>query len=237
VDAQPIETRRAAIGAAAASAGAYAVVHSLLASDEAQAAARRLCGAGADRWYRLAYNAAAVGLLVAHERLVARRPGPTVYALPPRWGAAARLARWGAFVGLAACLRLTDAATFLGLRQAGLLPPRRRPLVERGPYGWVRHPGYWCMLGILWCQPTMTASAMAANAVFTVYLGVASVLEERRLVREFGPAYLAYRRRVPRLVPRWPRANGLGPASNLPERAAASEPDRASPMEARPCTS
>lgn len=75
--------------------------------------------------------------------------------------------------GLAVCLRLTDAATFLGLRQASLLPPYLRPLVERGPYGWVRHPTYWCMLGILWGKPAMTGTGLAVNVVFTLYLGIA----------------------------------------------------------------
>lgn len=201
---------RVAICVAAASAGLYAALHSLLASDEAQAVARRAFGSVADRWYRLAYNALAVGLLVVHDRLLARLPSRTVYALPSTWRAIAGLAQLGAFVGLAACLRLTDAATFLGVRQAGLLPPARRPLVERGPYGQVRHPTYWCMLGILWCKATMSRASLAVNLVFTVYLGIASFFEERRLVREFGPAYLAYRRRVPRLLPkRLPRRDGL----------------------------
>jgi hypothetical protein len=74
--------QRSAAGVAAASAGLYAALHSLLASDEAQAVARRVFGPVADRWYRLAYNALAVGLLVAQERLLARLPGRTVYALP-----------------------------------------------------------------------------------------------------------------------------------------------------------
>jgi protein-S-isoprenylcysteine O-methyltransferase Ste14 len=201
--------QQGAIGVAAASAGLYAALHSLLASDEAQAVARRAFGPLADRWYRLAYNVLAVGLLVAQERLLARLPSRTVYELPAPWLSLARLAQLSAFVGLGACLRLTDAATFLGLRQAGLLPPFRRPLVEHGPYGRVRHPTYWCMLGILWCVSPMTSARLAVNLVFTLYLGIASFFEERRLVREFGPAYLAYRRRVPRLLPVWsPRGGG-----------------------------
>jgi protein-S-isoprenylcysteine O-methyltransferase Ste14 len=223
--AQPV-----AIGVAAASAGLYAALHSLLASDEAQALARRVCGPVADRWYRLAYNALAVGLLVAQERLLARLPSRTVYTLPPPWRSVARLAQLGAFVGLAACLRLTDAATFLGLRQAGLLPSHRRPLVESGPYGRVRHPTYWCMLGILWCKSPMTSVGLSASLVFTLYLGVGSFFEERRLIREFGPAYLEYRRRVPRLLP--VRPPGLQ-AGEVTSRAALG-PRRASRTEVHP---
>jgi protein-S-isoprenylcysteine O-methyltransferase Ste14 len=205
---------RRAIGVAAASAGLYAALHSLLASDEAQAIARRVFGPATDRWYRLAYNALAVGLLVAHDRLLARLPRQTVYALPPPWRTLAWLVQLAGFAGLVACLRLTDAATFLGLRQAGLLPPYRRPLVEHGPYGRVRHPTYWCMLGMLWGKSSMTRVELVANLVFTLYLGIGSFFEERRLVREFGPAYLAYRRRVPRLLPvRSPRRDGSRPSA------------------------
>jgi protein-S-isoprenylcysteine O-methyltransferase Ste14 len=189
------------VALSASAAGVYAALHSLLASDEAQAVARRACGPGADRWYRLAYNALAVGLLVAQDWLLARLPNSPVYALPPPWSRLIRATQVAAFAGLAGCLRLTDAATFLGLRQAGVLPPYRRPLVERGPYGRVRHPTYWCMLAILWCTSPMTRNALVANLVFTLYLGVGSFFEERRLVREFGAEYLAYRDRVPRLVP------------------------------------
>ncbi len=139
-----------------------------------------------------------------------------------------RLGQLGSWVGLALCARLTDPATFMGIRQAGLLPPYRRPLVERGPYGWVRHPGYWCVLGILWFKSSMTRTGLVVNLVFTLYLGVASFFEERRLVREFGPAYLAYRRRVPRFLPhRLPRPAGLPQPVELADDAAP-EPRRAS---------
>jgi protein-S-isoprenylcysteine O-methyltransferase Ste14 len=156
-----------AIGLPAASAGLYAALHSLLASDEAQAVARRVWGPAADRWYRLAYNALAVGLLMAQERLLARLPSRTVYALSSPWRAGAQLAQLGAFAGLIGCLHLTDAATFLGLRQAGLLPPHRHSLVEHGPYARVRHPTYWCTLGILWCKSTLTSTGLAANRAGT----------------------------------------------------------------------
>jgi protein-S-isoprenylcysteine O-methyltransferase Ste14 len=191
----------AAVGAAAAATGLYATLHSLLASDEAQVLVRRFFGPIADRWYRIAYNVLAIGLLVLLESFLARLPDRPIYVLPRRFQRIAQLGQLGAFAGLAACLRLTDAATFVGLRQVGLLPPFRRPLVDRGPYSLVRHPGYWCMLGIFWCKPSMTHIGLVESTVFTIYLGLGSYFEERRLVREFGDAYLAYRRRVPRLLP------------------------------------
>jgi protein-S-isoprenylcysteine O-methyltransferase Ste14 len=57
------------------------------------------------------------------------------------------------------------------------------------------------MLGVLWLRPTLTHNRFAANLVYTLYLAVASFFEEKRLIRELGPDYTAYRRRVPRLLP------------------------------------
>jgi len=95
--------------------------------------------------------------------------------------------------------------TIIGIRQSGWLhnwmASHPRHLVDTGPYGVVRHPTYWCMLGVLWLRPTLTQNRLAANLVYTLYLAVASFLEEKRLIRELGPGYIDYRHRVPRLLP------------------------------------
>jgi methanethiol S-methyltransferase len=205
---QGIVRRCTASIAAGAVAGAYAVLQSLLLTERAEAAARQAFGAAGGNWYRLTYNVLAVGLLAVHDRLLARLPDHTVYALRSPWSWVVRAAGLTGFMGLAMSLRLTDAATFLGLRQSGLLQAYRRPLVERGPYARVRHPTYWCMLAILWARSAMTRNALVANVVFTVYLGIASFFEERRLIREFGQAYVDYCRRVPRLFPALCRSTG-----------------------------
>ena len=53
-----------AVALAAAYAGGYAALHSLLASDGVQALATRAVGPRAARGYRLAYNTLAVALLL-----------------------------------------------------------------------------------------------------------------------------------------------------------------------------
>ena len=55
-----------------------------------------------------------------------------------------------------------------------------------------------------WSTPTMTVTHLLFAAVTTSYILFAIQLEERDLMRAH-PEYAAYRRRVPRLVPAWPR--------------------------------
>ncbi len=198
-------TRLNSAALAAGSAAAYAMLHSALLTPPAEALAARVFGGGTLRWYRLSYNVLAIALLELQDALLSHLPDRRLYSLSGIWRVALPVASLASLAGLALCLHHTDAAQFLGVRQSGWLHrwmtnhPRR--LVDTGPYGVVRHPTYWCMLGVLWLRPSLTQNRLAANLVYTLYLAVASFLEEKRLIRELGPDYIAYRRRVPRLVP------------------------------------
>jgi protein-S-isoprenylcysteine O-methyltransferase Ste14 len=75
-----------------------------------------------------------------------------------------------------------------------------------GPYRYVRHPLMACLLVMFWAQPVMTPTLALLSGGLTAYVAVGLVLEERDLLRRFGPAYAAYRRRVPALVPWRPPA-------------------------------
>jgi protein-S-isoprenylcysteine O-methyltransferase Ste14 len=73
-----------------------------------------------------------------------------------------------------------------------------------GPYGRVRHPMYSGILAaglgslLLTGQPAWIAACGASAA----YILFKAVLEEQALAAHFGPAWAAYRQRVPALVPR-----------------------------------
>lgn len=75
------------------------------------------------------------------------------------------------------------------------------PLAVRGPYRWVRHPLYTCILLLLWCFPDLSADRLLFNVVLTIWVVLGSVLEERDLVSRFGEQYREYRRDVPMLIP------------------------------------
>jgi methanethiol S-methyltransferase len=112
----------------------------------------------------------------------------------------------GALLGAVGLLLLTvrfDGPGLLGLRQAWQRggPTDGDPLLIVGPYRWVRHPLMACLLVFLWCHPIMPTTLVLLSGGFTVYILLALVLEERDLIRRFGPAYRAYRSQVPAVVP------------------------------------
>jgi protein-S-isoprenylcysteine O-methyltransferase Ste14 len=79
--------------------------------------------------------------------------------------------------------------------------PRPMPFAVRGPYRWVRHPLYSCVLLLFWSCPEVTSDRLLLNVLWTAWICVGAVLEERDLVADFGDRYRDYQRRVPILVP------------------------------------
>ncbi len=75
------------------------------------------------------------------------------------------------------------------------------PFVVRGPYRWVRHPLYSCILVLFWANPDVTLDRLLFNVLWTGWILFGTVLEERDLVREFGDIYRRYQKAVPMLVP------------------------------------
>jgi protein-S-isoprenylcysteine O-methyltransferase Ste14 len=126
-------------------------------------------------------------------------PGEPLWHGPP----------WVVGISLAAAIatglhcRRFDQAGLLGLRQVGLWgdPKRAEELRTDGAYRWVRHPQMLGVLLFLWAQPIMPPELFLLDAGLTVYILVAIRFEERDLARQFGPAYVAYRQRVPALIP------------------------------------
>jgi protein-S-isoprenylcysteine O-methyltransferase Ste14 len=181
----------------------YAAVHSWLASRGMKEWARLAFGPGADRWYRLAYNLVGGLTLLPLLPMLIWLPDHALYTLPEPWLWLALLGQLAAILGVLYGLLLTDAWHFLGLRQLfETSSSRGQPrLVVSGAYRWVRHPLYFWGLVFMWLTPQMTINRLALFAALSVYLYVGTYFEERRLVAEFGEAYRAYQRQVPRLIP------------------------------------
>lgn len=82
-------------------------------------------------------------------------------------------------------------------------------VVDRGPYGVVRHPIYTGILLAIFATAAVkgTVLGLAAAPIITLGIWMKARLEERWLREQLGAdAYNSYRRRVPMLLPFGPRA-------------------------------
>jgi protein-S-isoprenylcysteine O-methyltransferase Ste14 len=102
-------------------------------------------------------------------------------------------------------------AMFLVIRGQGTADPNHPPqvLVQQGPYGYTRNPlvigAVLTLLGVgLRLRSLLLLLYVAALAPVLQFYHVRT--EEPDLVERFGQAYLDYRQRVPRWLPRAPRA-------------------------------
>jgi len=59
---------------------------------------------------------------------------------------------------------------------------------------------YFSLMIYLWCQ-TFRMSDIVVNIVLTIYIIMATRLEEKKLVLEFGDTYVKYQQEVPMFIP------------------------------------
>lgn len=84
---------------------------------------------------------------------------------------------------------------------AGRPQPVPPPFAVRGPYLWVRHPLYFFVLVMLWSRPELTADRLLFNLLWSGWIYVGTLLEEKDLLVEFGDVYRKYQSMVPMLLP------------------------------------
>ena len=83
-------------------------------------------------------------------------------------------------------------------------PQQDLKFVEPVLYRVVRHPLYVGWFFAFWCTPTMTVTHLLFAVMTTAYILIAIQLEERDLMNAH-PEYADYRKKVPMLIPGWPR--------------------------------
>ncbi len=101
---------------------------------------------------------------------------------------------------------LVDAASRALGKQWGLVARlvEEHTLVTKGPYRWVRNPIYAGMLGLLLATGIALSRwevLIPAALVFVAGTVIRIRSEERLLRQAFGPAFEAYARKVPALIP------------------------------------
>ena len=181
--------------------------HSLFAHPTVKASVRRLLG----RWqvyYRLLYNLLALASLLPVLLLYRQAAGPALLVWPdwlwPLPWIMHGLALWLLLAGA----RAYDMRRFLGFEALARGPAQEgkaaEPLVLTGVLRHLRHPWYLAGLLLLWGRD-LAARDLVTATLLSGYLYLGSVLEERRLLAEFGDRYRRYQRAVPRFLPRFRR--------------------------------
>ncbi len=182
---------------------AYSIVHSWLASLRVKAGARRQLGPRTERIYRLAFNVFSGVTLLPVLALPTLLPDRHLYTIPMPWRLVTLALQGAAAAAAAVAILQTGALTFIGLGQLIQKHPAVTPrLVVTGLYRYVRHPIYAAGLVFIWLSPIMTMNLLALYLGFSVYLVVGALVEERKLLVEFGETYREYQRKTPMLFPR-----------------------------------
>lgn len=176
----------------------FAGMHSLLAIPRVKL---MLAGNSPTRrkMYRLFYNLISVALF--GWAMAVYRNTPVLYVVPGIWSLVMYLMQALFVVLLFACVRQTGTADFLGLSWNNTASPPKPHLVTSGYYGIVRHPLYLFSMLFLLFNPVVTARWLILTLFSFVYFIIGALIEDRRLLQEFGNEYRLYRQKVPFLIP------------------------------------
>ena len=108
------------------------------------------------------------------------------------------------FIFIKAFLIDYDLLTFAGIRQLMQFrkTEKQQPasIKKTGLLGIVRHPLYLGVIIFIWCN-TFSTTDIVINSVLTIYIFIGTLLEEKKLILEFGDSYIQYQKDVPMIVP------------------------------------
>jgi protein-S-isoprenylcysteine O-methyltransferase Ste14 len=98
-----------------------------------------------------------------------------------------------------------DSLSFFGIRQILNFGKEKKTsqqegIKRNGLLGIMRHPMYLALIIYLWCQ-TFRVIDIVINTLLTIYVIIGTILEEKKLVLEFGDEYRKYQQEVPMLIP------------------------------------
>ena len=190
---------------------AYCVVHSALISVTVTDFFNRFLG-NKYRFYRLFFNIFSIATLVP--LLMYSHSDNWKNEIIFAWEDPIRPIQYGMIV-LGAVLLLTAARhysmlQFLGLKQiaqekSGKGMIGSGGLDTSGILGVVRHPWYSGVFLLIWAHD-ISLSELFINLILSAYLIIGTILEERKLVLEFGEKYRKYQRQVSMFIPiKWLR--------------------------------
>ena len=159
------------------------------------------------RFYRLFFNTFSIATLIP---LLMYSYSPLWKTEPIiTWKGRIAIIQYG-LIALAAILVLAGAhhyslLQFLGIRQilqgrSGAAMTASGEFDSSGVLGMVRHPWYAAVFIFLWAHD-LNLARITINMILSAYLVIGTLLEERKLILEFGVKYRLYQRLVSMFIP------------------------------------
>jgi protein-S-isoprenylcysteine O-methyltransferase Ste14 len=188
---------------------AYCTLHSAMISETATGFLKRRLG-DSFRFYRLFFNAVATLTLIPVLWYSHSLGQEVIFRWQGAWLVLRYLLLACGVLLVVAGGRHYSLGQFFGISQlrgasAGGLATGGG-LDSSGVLGLVRHPWYTAVVLLLWAGD-LDAATLVGNGVLTLYIVVGTLLEERKLVHEFGDTYRSYQARVSMFVPlKWTRS-------------------------------
>jgi len=112
-----------------------------------------------------------------------------------------------ALIGFIFAGRQFDFAEFIGLSDAGGFfsegtgTAEPVPLNTSGLFAYTRHPLYLFGMAILWFEPDMTYRWLSISLIFSAYMLIGALFEERKLLALYGDEYRRYQKKVRMFMP------------------------------------
>lgn len=159
------------------------------------------------RFYRLFFNVVAVATLVPIVHYARSLDGHILFHWHGLWIAFPVILLTVSALLFLAGARHYDMLQLLGIRQIATgathhVLTEGGQLDTTGLLSLIRHPWYLGGILFLWSSYlSLDMATLVTNVILTGYLIVGTILEEQKLVVEFGDAYREYQKRVPMLLP------------------------------------
>ena len=157
------------------------------------------------RFYRFFYNVLAIVTIIPVLIYSRSLPNEKVFYWEGGWVIMQILLFLAAVFLFLAGGRNYDFLQFLGIRQIRTGASSKSltgssDLNTIGVLNVTRHPWYLGAIFIIWARE-IDLSVLVTNIIWTVYLIVGTILEEHKLLNEYGNEYRMYQQRVSMLVP------------------------------------